>query len=163
MTAWCLAPCGREAGAYCASGSMNLRIAMKSACCGGFNWHCVKGSMRWSYSQQAPDRRHRKDTRDSLPELLNLSWGGRADHIVSSGTHSWFLMPLIAEIEPAFDLISPRKRDLAFMLQSLGDDAGCEASLAGRSPDRCQAIQTNHLRNASIWAASAAGRSSMMR
>ena len=49
------------------------------------------------------------------------------------------LIPSIAEIEPAFELVSPRKRDLAFMLQAPGDNAGGDAGLAGEPPNRCQA------------------------
>jgi hypothetical protein len=53
---------------------------------------------------------------DAFLELLNLSFDSRTDRIVSPGMHSRLLMPLIAEIEPAFELVRARKRSLAFML-----------------------------------------------
>ena len=42
--------------------------------------------------------------------------GSETDRIVKLGMHRWFLMPLIAEIEPAFELVRARKRDLASMV-----------------------------------------------
>jgi hypothetical protein len=51
-----------------------------------------------------------------FPEVLNLSLNSRTDGFMSPGMHSWLLVPLIAEIEPAFELACPRKRELALML-----------------------------------------------
>jgi hypothetical protein len=72
--------------------------------------------MRRSFSQQAPDRRPLKDTRDGFLELLNRSCGSRTDRVVSSGMHRWFLVPLIAESEPVFELVRLRRLDLALVL-----------------------------------------------